>query len=133
MVHLSVRGVYSFKRTRSTNRTCVGALGLNNQRSKVVCILPSFLFKSSFRLGRFFFLLPPPCLGARLVGRVDSAISPRQGEGYLAGDRAPVSRGEMSSGCHGLTNVVVEDMFNALLEERNELFGRERWRYMYMS
>ena len=87
MVQLSIWGVYSFERTRSTNRTRVGLLGWNNQRSKVVCILPSFLLKSSFRLGRFFFLPPlPPCLGARLAGRVESAISFKQGDGYLAGD-----------------------------------------------
>ena len=48
MVQLSVRGVYCFKSTRSTNRTRVGVLGLNNQRSKVVCVLPSFLLKFSF-------------------------------------------------------------------------------------
>ena len=89
MVQLLVRGVDSFKSTRSTNRTRVGVLGLNNQRSKVVCVLPSFLLKFSFRLGRLFLLLPPPpCLGARLGARLGSSSS---NLGYLAGDQAPVS------------------------------------------
>ena len=86
VVQLSVRSVISFKTTRSLNRTRACALGLNNHRSNLVCVVPFLiLLKSSFKLGFFFLPFSLSCffVAFRLEGFLKL--------GYLAGDAYPVS------------------------------------------